>query len=77
MVNQIYPSELKLNKATEAPRLYLHLSTSNSFVSSTIYDKCDDFDLDIVYFPFLGGDVQRRPSYKVYNYHATVCMLSD
>ena len=38
MVNQIYPSELQLNKAntsdTEAPLLDLHLSISNSFVSS-------------------------------------------
>ena len=40
MVNQIYPPELKLNKAdisdTEAPFLDLHLSISNGFVSSKI-----------------------------------------
>ena len=40
MVNQIYPSELQLNKAntsdTEAPFLDLHLSISNGFVSSKI-----------------------------------------
>ena len=57
MVNQIYPSELQRYKAntsdTEAPFLDLHLSISNGFVSSTIYDKCDDFDFDIVNFPFL------------------------
>ena len=45
MVNQIYPSELQLNKAnnsdTEAPILDLHLSISNGFVSSKIYDKRD------------------------------------
>ena len=38
MVNQIYPSELQLNKAntsdTEVPFLDLHLSISNGFVSS-------------------------------------------
>ena len=38
MVNQIYPSELQLNKAntsdTEAPFLDLHLSIANGFVSS-------------------------------------------
>ena len=49
MINQIYPSELQLNKAndsdTEAPFLDLHLSISNGFVSSKIYDKRDDFDL--------------------------------
>ena len=57
----IYPLELQLNKAntsdTEAPFLDLHLSISNGFVSSKIYDKCDDFDFDIVNFPFLNGDV--------------------
>ena len=56
MVNQIYPSELQLNKAntsdTEPPFLDLHLSISNGLVSSKIYDKRDDFDFDIVNFPF-------------------------
>ena len=70
MVNQIYPPELQLNKAntsdTEAPFLDLHLSISNSFVSSKIYDKRDDFNFDIVNLPFLDGDVPRRPSYGVY-----------
>ena len=45
----------------------LHLSISNGFVPSKIYDKRDDFDFDIVNFPFLDGDVLRRPSYGVYN----------
>ena len=67
MVDQIYPRELQLNKAntsdTEGPFLDLHLSISNGFVSSKIYDKRDDFDFDIVNFPFLDSDVPRRPSY--------------
>ena len=70
MVNQIYPAELKLNKAnisdTEVPFLDLHLSISNGFVSLKTYDKRDDFDFDIVNFPFLDGDVPRSPSYRVY-----------
>ena len=57
MVNQIYPPELQLNKANisdnEATFLDLHLSVANGFVSSKIYDKRDDFDFDIVNFPFL------------------------
>ena len=57
IINQIYPPELQLNKAntsdTEAPFLNSHLSISNGFVSSKIYDKRDDFDFDIVNFPFL------------------------
>ena len=44
----------------------LHLSISNGFASSKIYDKRDDFDFDIVNFPFLDGDDPRRPSYGVY-----------
>ena len=49
-----------------APFLDLHLSVANGFVSSKIYDKRDDFDFDIVNFPFLDGDVPRRASYGVY-----------
>ena len=70
MVNRIYPPELQLNKTntadTEAPFFYLHLSISNGFVSFKIYDKRDDFDSDIVNFPFLDGDVPRSASYRVY-----------
>ena len=39
---------------------------SNGLVSSKIYDKRDDFDFDIVNFPFLVGDVPRSTSYGVY-----------
>ena len=46
--------------------MLLHSLISNGFVSSKIYDKRDDFDFDIVYFPFLDGDVPRVPSYGVY-----------
>ena len=70
MVHQIYPPELKLNKAnisvTEDPFLDLHLSVANGLVSFKMYDKRDGFDLDIVNFPFLDGDVPRRASYGVY-----------
>ena len=56
MVNQVYPSELQLNKAntsdTEAPFLDLYLSISHGFGSFKIYDKRDDFNFDIVNFPF-------------------------
>ena len=48
---------------TEAPFLDLHLSVSNGFVSSKIYDKRVDFDFDIVNFPFLDGDVPNSTSY--------------
>ena len=70
MVNRIYPPELQLNKAntsdTQAPFLDLHISISNGFVSSKIYDKRDDFDFDTVNFPRFDGDIPRSISYGVY-----------
>ena len=42
------------------------MSITNGIVSSKIYDKRHDFNLKIVNFPFLDGDVPRSPSYGVY-----------
>ena len=74
MVSQTYPSELQLDKAyisdTKAAFLDLHLSSSNDIVSTKIYDKRDDFDFEIVNFPFLDGDILRSTSYGVY-----ICQL--
>ena len=77
MVNQIYPTWIATNKAytsdTEAPFLDLHLSISNGLFH--------DFNFDIVNFPFLDGDVPRRPSYGVYIFQlirfARVCSHVD
>ena len=70
MVSRVYPSELQLNKTntsdTKTAFLDLHLSISNDIVSTKIYDKRDDFDFDIVNFPFLDGDVPHSTSYGVY-----------
>ena len=44
----------------------LHLSILDGFVQTKIYDKRDDFDFDIVNFPFRDGDVPRSTSYGVY-----------
>ena len=71
IVSQIYPTELQPNKAyntfdTLAAYLDLHFSISNDIVSTKIYDKRDDFDFEIVNFPFLDCDVPRSLSYGVY-----------
>ena len=70
MVDRIHLSELQLNKAnssdTEAPFMDLNLSISNGTLSTKIHDKRDDFDFDIVNFPFLDGQVPRLASYGVY-----------
>ena len=72
MVHRIYPAELQLNKAnasdTEAAFLDLNSSIHNDIVSTKIYDKRDEFNVDIVNVPFLDGDVPQRPSYGVYIY---------
>ena len=51
---------------TEASFLDLHLSISDGFVKAKIYDKRDDFDLDIGNFLFLHGNVPHSTSYGVY-----------
>ena len=70
MVNRIYHSELQLNKATvshtEASFFYLQLPISDGFVKTKIHDKRDEFDFNIVNFPFLDGDVPRSTSYGAY-----------
>ena len=64
------PTELQLNRAnssdTMAHFLDLNLCISNGTACIKIYDKRDNFDFDIVNFPFLDGDVPRRISYGVY-----------
>ena len=56
MVCRIYQPEQQLNKAntsdTEAPFLDLHLSISNGFVLSKIYDERDGFDIEWWHPPF-------------------------
>ena len=56
MVSQIYHAELQINKVNtsdkEASFLDLHLFISNDIVSITICDKRDDFDFEMVNFPF-------------------------
>ena len=69
MVSQMYPAELQLHKAnlseTEVSFLDLLLSILDEFVLSKIFDKRDDFDIDIVNIPFLDGDAPRTTSYGV------------
>ena len=72
MVGQIYPTELQLDKVnsaesdTEAPFFYLDLSIANGIVSSKIIYKWDDFNFEIVNFPFIDGNVSCSTSYGVY-----------
>ena len=67
MVSQIYLQHSNANISDiEDVFLDLHLPISDDIVSIKIYDKQDDFDFEIVNFPFLDGDVPRSTSYGVY-----------
>ena len=61
MVSQLYLSKFQLNKARSC-FLDLHLSFFNDIVFTKKYDKHDDFNFEIVNFPFLDGDVPRSTS---------------
>ena len=49
----------------EATFLGLDLCITNSIVSTKVNDKLDDFNFEIVNFPFVDGDVPHSPSYGV------------
>ena len=42
------------------------MSITNGIVSTKMYDKREDFNFEIVNFPFLDGDVPHSLSYGVY-----------
>ena len=70
VVGRVCPSELQLGGANvsdaEASFLDLHLSISDGFVKTEIYDKRGGFGFDVVRFPLLDGDVPRSASCGVY-----------
>ena len=49
------------------PHIWIYIYLYRMILSRTkIYDKRDDFEFDIVNFPFLDDDVSRSASYSVY-----------
>ena len=81
MVGQIYPTELRLNKENssdiEAPFLDLNVSITNGIISSKIYENRDDFNFEIVNFPFLDGDVPPPPLPMVYTFLSLFVLQDD
>ena len=69
-IKNIYPDELELKKAntidTNASFLDLNMSIINGKIITSIYDKRDSFDFQIVNFPHLSGNIPQSPSYGVY-----------
>ena len=70
-LKEIYPSQLTVEKANKSDYLadYLDLTfiiDSGGKISTRLYDKRDDFDFQIVNFPFLSSNISSGPSYGVY-----------
>jgi len=66
-----YPPELEIKETTETACstsfLDLHLEFDNSgHLSTKIYDKRDDFNFEIINFPYLCSNIPSSPAYGVY-----------
>ena len=70
-ISDIYPVELEIKETTDDINrssfldLLLEYDTE-SRLRVKIYDKRDDFNFEIVNFPFLCGNIPQSPSYRVY-----------
>ena len=75
IIDIIYPNQLQLNKTntsdTEVRFLDLRPLIFHGIISTTIYDKRDDFDFNIANFLFLVGDVPRAKVYRNQNFTVT------
>ena len=67
----IYPLELEVKDTTDTASsalfldLYLEFDDSGQ-LSTKIYDKRDDFNFKIIYFPNMCGNIPASPAYGVY-----------
>jgi hypothetical protein len=67
----IYPDEPDIKGITKSDKYasYLHILLnieSNGRLTTSLYDKGDDFDFAIVDFPFLCSNISLSPAYGVY-----------
>ena len=70
-IDDIYPSELEIKDTTDAHdhASYLDLLLSygqTNRLQVKLYDKRDDFNFNIVNFPFMCSNIPQSPAYGVY-----------
>jgi hypothetical protein len=70
-IHLIYPDELEIKDTTESDKSASYLDNlrnidSNDRLTTSLYDKGDDFDFPIVNFPFLCSNILLSPAYGVY-----------
>ena len=70
VMTDIYPKELILvpddSDGLSTPFLDLQLTIIDGIISSSIYDKRNNFDYPIVNFPHLCGNIPNKSSYGVF-----------
>jgi hypothetical protein len=70
----IFPDELEIKDITESDKFASYLDIllnvdSNGRLTTSLYDKHDDFDFAIVNIPFLCSNIPLSPAYGVYISH--------
>ena len=69
-MSNIYPPELTLKRKTESDTklsyLYVSISICHGKFVPEVYDKSDNFNFNIVYYPFMCSNIPARPTYCVY-----------
>ena len=69
-ITSIYPSDLELKETTESnitcSFLDLLLFSDGGILKSKVYDKRDDFNFDIVNYPYISSNIPINPAYGVY-----------
>ena len=70
IMTEIYPKELILvpddSDGLSTPFLDLQISIVDGIISSSIFDKRDNFDFPIINFPTLSGNIPNKSSYGVF-----------
>ena len=81
--NNIYPPQLSLKKTTECPKMasFLDICIHNkdNKLTTSVYDKRDNFNFYIVKFPhIMDSNIPNKPAYGVYiSQLVRICRICD